>query len=498
MGSAVQTNQGQQQKSKPAFPRLRVFALSLFAIVFLLWAYSLGRYPAFYCDDAYYVYAGLRSYLGGPFAYPLTLSAPYGNVIWSYAGPLFIHFEKLLFQIFGFSIAMTRLPNFLGGWLAAGLMVFWLFRRGYALGGCLLAILWCGCRATLEMLYGRMDGLALLFMALTFLTVEQTLRKPSSNFSAYAFLAGIFSGLALLTNPTCVFAVGGILLLTLYLRRFKASAAIVIGILVTLPLLYVWLDGHLREAYIQFQWSRTYLKGTPFSSLLQVISILRWGQAWVIALVLFSAVVVAVTCWQIMRHRVALDTEGQQRLLAAVFVLGGLCAFLHGGTRPFYLIYFSLWPMLFLAMMTDRNWHRPSAKAIFVVMFLAWLPCAAWQALRLRESLKYHRALALATLQQQIAKNVPADATLLTSPDVYAVPFVTGHPNSHPLPWYEIESESCPTCYVLLDREDLDKAPHDPRLGLANRRVLYSGPAFPDAGPLHEPVLLLSPEQPTR
>jgi hypothetical protein len=495
VGSAVQINQGQQQKSNSAFPLLRSFALSLFVIVGLLWAYSLGRYPAFYCDDSYYVYAALRSYLGGPFAYPMTLATPYGNLLWSYAGPLFIHLEKLLFHLFGFSILITRLPNFLGGWLAASLMIFWLFRRGYALGGCLLAILWCGDRASLEMLYGRMDGLALLFLVLMFLTVEQALRKPSRSFSGYAFLAGIFGGLALLTNPTCIFAVAGVLLLTLYLRRFKTSAALAAGGLVTLPLLYWFLDGHLREAYVQFQWSRLYLKGTPFSSLRQVISVLHWSKAWVIALVLFSVLTLAVTGWQILRRRIALDSEGLQRLLCATFVLGGLAAFLHGGTHPFYLIYFSLWPMLWLAMMVDRNWRRPAVKAIFALMLLAWLPSAAWQAMRLRESIKYHRALSLDTLQQQIAKNVPAGSTLLTSPDVYAVPFVTGHRNSHPLPWYEIESESCPSCYVLLDREDLDKAPSDPRLGLDKRRVLYSGPAFPNAGPLREPVLLLSPEQ---
>jgi hypothetical protein len=497
MGSAVLTNQG-QAKTSSAFPLLRAFSLSLFAIVGLLWAYSLGRYPAFYCDDAYYVYAGLRAYLGGPFAYPITLTAPYGNLLWAYAGPLFIHLENLLFHLCGFSILITRLPNFLGGWVAASLIVLWLFRRGYALGGCLLAILWCGSRDSLEMLYGRMDGLALLLLVLTFLTAEHALRKPSRSVSFYAFLAGVFGGLTILTNPVCVVAVGGTLLLTIFLRRFKISAAMAAGLLVSLPLVYPLLDGHLREGYVQFEWSRSYLKGTPLSSLLQVISVLQWSKAWVIALVLLSVLILAVTGWQILRRRIALDPEGLQRLLCATFVLGGLPAFIHSGTHPYYVIYFSLWPMLWLAMIVDRNWRRPAVKAIFALMLLAWLPSAAWQAMRLRESIKYHRALSLDTLQQQIAKNVPPDSTLVTSPDVYAVPFVTGHPNSHPLPWYEIESESCPNCYVLLDREDLDKAPPDPRLGLGNRRVLYSGPAFPKAGPLREPVLLLSPEQPTQ
>jgi hypothetical protein len=495
MGSAVLTNQSLTQKTGSAFPRLRAFSLSLFAIVCLLWAYSLGRYPAFYCDDSYYVYAGLRAYMGGPFAYPITLTAPYGNLLWAYAGPLHIHLENLLFHLFGFSILMTRLPNFLGGWLAVTLIVLWLFRRGYTLGGCLLAILWCGDRAPLEMLYGRMDGLALLLLVLTFLTTEHALRKPSRSFSLYGLLAGIFGGLTLLTNPVCVVAIGSTFLLTLFLRRFRISAAMAVGLLLSLPLVFPLLDGHLREAYIQFQWSRSYLKGTAFGSLLQVISVLQWSKFWAIALVLFSVLILAVTAWQILRRRIPLDSEGLQRLLCATFVLGGLPAFIHSGTRPYYLIYFSLWPMLYLAMMVDRNWSRPAVKAIFALMLLAWLPSAAWQAMRLRESIKFHDALSLDTLQQQIAQNVPADATLLTSPDLYAVPFVTGHPNSHPLPWYEMESESCPDCYVLIDREDLAKAPSDPRLGLANRHVLYSGPAFPSAGPLREPVLLLSPEQ---
>lgn len=468
-------------------PQTQLIALGIMAVVACAWAYSLGRYPAFYSDNAVFVYPALSAHLGGPFAYAAGTQEPYANLLWAVHGPLLPHLIRILLRVFGFSPFIVALPNFLGGWLAAALLVLWLFRSGHAIAGWLLAILWCGSRASLEILYARMDGLALLFVVLTFLAIEKALR---SGLWEYGLLAGFCGGLAALTSPLCAASLGCALVLLLCLRQLKTALALTAGSSLNLPILYWLLDGHLREAATQFAWAQHQLKGgTAFHSFMLMIGILRWSEVWIITVLSFSALFLVAVLYRTSRGNEHLDV-----ILCATFSVGSFPSIWHVGSRPYYLVYFTIWPMLAMALTVEREYRRPQIKVLLSVIMLAWLCSAAWQTMRLRESIKFHDALNMNALGQQIATRVPRDAMLLTSRKLYAVPLLTGHSPSHPLTWFDTEATSCPTCYLLLDQEDILTADPDPRLALTNRPVLYSGPAFPKAGPLQESVLLMGPE----
>jgi hypothetical protein len=123
---------------------------------------SIDRYPLFYVDDAFFNFPAIRAAHGEQFLYQVSQDAPYANEVWAYHGPLYPNLQTVTFKLFGVNQATSRLPNFLAGWLAVLLLASFLIRRGYHFAPLIFSVLWIGDRATQELMYGRMDGLALL------------------------------------------------------------------------------------------------------------------------------------------------------------------------------------------------------------------------------------------------------------------------------------------------------------------------------------------------
>jgi hypothetical protein len=456
----------------------------------LLFGFSIDRYPLFYVDEAFFAYPALKANLGSAFSYPVSAAAPFGSDLWAYHGPAFPHLLRILFHYFGFSTAISRLPNFIGAWLAILLLVVALKRNGYRFAGLSLALLWCGDRSTQEVMYGRMEGLTLLCLVCTFLCLGF---KDSGALKLSSVMGGIFCGLAVLLNPLCVlFAVMSFLLL-IYLRSFRHALWFAFGAAFNIPLLLFLWDFRVRAAITQFFWHAHRLQvNTAWQSFVLMLELLRWSRYWFVALLVFSGLSIVIGIRKLLTDRRRLDPGWREFLLATAYAMASLPMIFRASTHPYYIVYFAIWPMLCLVTLAERSWKQ--MRPLAVVMVLIWCSSAAWNALRVRETLLLHNALSRSFLYGEVDKVVPRDATVIVTPELYGVPLEATHSRFLLTTWFPEQQDACRSCYVLLTDEEFRNADYIRRSNLEQRTVLYVGPAFPKAGAMQYPVLFLSPE----
>jgi 4-amino-4-deoxy-L-arabinose transferase-like glycosyltransferase len=466
-------------------------AVLLLTVCAVAWAYCVGLYPSFYWDDPFFAFPAYKAALGRPFVYVVSSTAPFADKLWGYHGPLYPHLLIPLFRIFGYSRWVARAPGFLGGWLAVLLMVWFLNRRGYRVAGLILAILWCGDRATQEILYARMDGVALLFLAGAYILMVRLLEKGTAG---AAFAGGVLFGLSVLSNPICILMAGAAMLLVVVLQRWRSALWLSAGLLANAPLL-LWLwQWHPRESGMQFWWHAHRLgQESAVQSIVNFFQTLRWSRYWQLALILFTLWGIGRAFMFIWKRKVPEGFEAEL-LIAAAFSAAALTMIFRSSTHPYYIVYFSLWPMLSLAVLAERYW--PRARVVGVVMALIWCSSALWNAMRLREAVMFHRELGSKFLQDEINRDVPAESELIVSPRLYSIPIEARHQNFDLTTWFPEKQDICPTCYVLMVKEDLDSSDYQYVApdNLLRRHILYQGPTYPHAGALEMPVVLYSPE----
>jgi len=369
--------------------------------------------------------------------------------------------------------------------------VLFLNHRNYRYAGLVFAILWCGDRAPQELMYCRMDGLALLTLVAAFLSLE---RAWTANRTGPALLCGLFCGLSNLTNPLSLSFAAMSFLLIAYAMKWRGALWFSVGYVLNLPLLLVLWRFEIRESVTQFLWHARALQGeTPSHSISVLLSALQWSRYWFISLVLFSFGCIFVAVVRIARKRKPADESQAVFLLAAAFALAAFEAIFRSSTHPYYIVYFSLWPMLCFALITERYWKQ--FRYLAAAMALTWCISAAWNAMRIRESIKFYSALSRRFLDTQLRKDVPLNAEIETIPVLYAVPIEAGFPNYDLTTWFAEKQDTCAACYLLITSSELRQPSYFAPANLQRRRVVYAGPAFPGAGPLAYPIVILSPEQ---
>ena len=354
----------------------------------LAYGYSLDRYPSFYVDEVVFAFPAFQAAHRGAFAYPGGYNVPFVNEIWAYHGPVLPNLELLLFKIFGFSVFASRLPSFFGAWLAALLIVLYLNRRGYRFAGLLFAVMWCGDRAVQEALYARMDGLALLGLVLTFLCLERAWENKSQS---AAFACGLIAGFTVLIHPLCIYFAFACFILILYRVGWMATARFCIGGLLNLPLLMLFWHFHPIKSWIQFHYVETKLNEiTGLYRIPNLIHVLRWSRYWFCALVLIAIVCFAGATITLIKRK-PLTKIGTDLLLAAAFCGAALLFLEKSSLFPYYVVYFSVWPMMCIAILTER--YRRQFQPVAIILAVVWCSSAAWNLLRLREAAMFHGQL---------------------------------------------------------------------------------------------------------
>lgn len=485
---------------------MTAFAASLVILLgcLLFFALHIGRYPLSYIDESFFNYPAIRFLHGSGFIYPVSVYAPFGKTLWAYHGPFYPHLQVLVFWLFGISQETSRLPNLMAGYLAASLMAYSLWREQYRRAPLIFAVLWLGDRSTQELQYARMDGLALLSVALAFIMTNRFFRKPSR---WNAFGLSIFSTAAMGFNPiTGLFwALSlGLMLFLSYRRKclLRNVLSYGVGLVAVVVLVLACVGFHPAEALEQLQWHMhlTYLAAgaTVHGKWLNLLNVIRWSRWFFLALVGFTLLAGAtIACVELRKFRDAtMDRASFFRLSLALFSLAGLASLVSKAVLPYDIIYFSLWPITLLAAEADRLLERGSAAklcyAAVAVLLLAWLPSATWNALRVREEILYSNQLKHGYILEKIKQSLPANAEVVGDPITYMLA-EEDNLNFTPASW-EAEQEPVPPKAWLLvsESEEANPAFFD-KADVRGRSVLFCANSFPGAKDLAFNLCLLRP-----
>lgn len=399
----------------PALFEASIFVLLVGCVVY---GFSLDRFPSASVDEAFFAYPALKASLGGPFTYAVSGGAPFGNELWAYHGPVLPYLDEVLFRLFGFSSMVARLPDYIGGWLAALLLVLFLHRKGYRYGGLAFAILWCGDRSMQELVVGRMEGLALLSVVVSFLLLE---RASTQHDKCSAMLCGLFCGLSILIHPLCVFF--ALLELTLISCRHRKNVLpFVLGACMCIPALLAFWHFRVHQSLAQFRWhSRQVRHYRGMLAMSNFLTSLHWNMAWAGTLIVFSVVfgVLAVVLLTRLKGN-APEAGDAYFILSAGMGLAGLAILVAGPIYTYYLVYLTVWPMLCAVILTEKHWSR--IRPVAIAFAVIWLASAAGNIWYLRQPIRHYRALSKEVLYAKVRDLVPPNATIAATPRLYDVP----------------------------------------------------------------------------
>lgn len=465
-------------------------AIGLLLLAAAAWGFSIDRYPQYMVDDAFFNFPAINSLQGHGLVYKVSSTAPFWRDTWGYHGPLYPNLERMNFKLFGTNQAISRLPEFIAGWSAALLVILLLIRRRYTYAPLIVSILWIGDRSTQELMFGRMDGLALLFLVGGFLFTEKCW---SSLNLRYALAAGVCCGIACGFHPlTATLAASSLAIITLR-RGLHGAVAFLAGTLAVFPLLLACWHFQVAHAVAQFSWHAKHLQQkSSWAGFVNLLHLLRWSSPWLAMMLLIIVAILPLGIQAVIRLRTncTLDETSSHILLGTAFGFGAVLLLVRSAMFPYYLVYFTLWPIMLIAIIIERSSRWRTALAALVL--IAWLPSAAWNLLRFRENVLFHRKLGHSFIDEIIASKVPASATIVTVPELYMVP-VEASRTVDVLPAFAENAPVCDQCYILITSQEQLHPKYMASRELGRRRVLYAGPAFPGAGPLSYPVALLSP-----
>ena len=216
------------------------------------------------------------------------------------------------------------------------------------------------------------------------------------------------------------------------------------------------------------------------------------GAATGSALWFFIAIVCFAGATITLIKRKPLTVIGTDLLLAAAFCGAALIFLEKSSLFPYYIVYFSVWPIMCIAILTER--YRRQFQPVAIILAVVWCSSAAWNLLRLREAATFHAQLSHRALIAELKKEVPSNATIVTSSALYAIPIEAGYSRRGLISFNPLQEDVCHECYLLIPQALFDEDNFIPRSNLSQRKVLFDGPAFPKAGPLDYPVVILSPE----
>jgi len=481
------------------------FALSLLMLMgaLLFMAILIGRYPLPYIDESFFNYPAISFLQGHGFLGIVSSKAPYGTALWAFHGPFYPHLQVFVFWLIGISQEASRLPNLIAGYSAACLMAYLLWREQYKFAPLIFALLWLGDRSTQEIQYARMDGLALLMVVISFMMLNRFYKEPNCR---NVFCAAFFGASALAFHPvTGLFlALGASLIFFVSYKRkclFGSFLSYVVGLAVVAFLVLVCVHFHPIEALQQFRWHMQYncMSGTTLKAkLLNLLLVIRWSKWFFAALACFTFfAAVPITLVKLSQwRRKLIDGESFFALSMALFSVAGLVCLISKAVFPYYIIYFSIWPIALIAVSAERLLLRARpvklAAAAAIIIFLAWLPSAAWNAMRMREAFLYRNQLRHDSILAWLQKSIPANAKVSGDPLIYMLA-EEAHLDFTPSPWIAEGSHAPGGAWLLLSEPEYTAPEYFSKADVHRRTVVFCSNAFPGAKDIIFNVCLLRP-----
>lgn len=464
-------------------PRLAwAVCLVLVLIGFFSFVFYLDRYPGPYFDDCVYNQPAVRAHDGLSFAWPMADAAPYGKTLWAYHSPFFPHMQVLTFRLLGVSTFACRIPQYVAAFLSILLLSGILIRFGCLWSAMLAAVFWLGDRSLVEVLYGRMDGIALLFLVGALGTFTKWLSTGSG---PALFWTGLLTGTAVGFHPVVVMFVAGIGAAVLVLApggALRSLVSYVTGLAIPAAASLAFVAPHFREALQQFLWHGHLAKRADWvTNAWNLIVVLRWSRYWALALM-------AVTLFFLLPALASIGVRSRSTawrphaliVSSSIFALCGCVALFSISHLPYYLIYFSIWPVAALLVSLETNGlpekFRKPALAALVLLVVAWLPSAAWNALRWREAHIFYPMLDAGVFVERVRAAVAPGAPFKVSPEY----FILARPLGHELVYPPLaQAPELPSAdWLVLSDTDLKRLGGAHAPGLSDRALVYSGPLY--------------------
>ena len=483
---------------------VKLLSLFIMLFAFLGFGFCLDRYPPFYVDEPFFNYPSI-SYLGGNgFVYRHSPDTPHGDLLWAYNGPFFSRLQCLTFTVFGRGLANWRWPQYLCGFLSIGLLSFHLIENGRPISGVLMPMVWAGDGTLMQLLLGRPDGIALLFIVIAFLLLIQVGRS----YSAWAtWAAGLCVGIACgfhFTAAPFVFAAALTLAFTVPIRRLPgALVCYALGGLVPLiAILWIWTP-HVKEAFEQLMWHVRLPMGADYGArVVNLFHALGWSRFWVVGLLIgwlvSGALVVKDFCPR-RPHWKCEVSRYDNRLLLASFLFGSAgvaVLFTPRALYPYYLIYFSCWPVVGLLSRLKgdipRGGWRPWMVVFSMALVAAWVPSFAWNLTRFREAVIYYSALDHSNMIAVLRSVVPVDAKICAEPELISAAVEAKLSIDRPQ-WAHSMDHPSEAAFLLMSESGYTRYSHSHPSVLADRKIVYRGGTFPGAGPLDFPIVVMTP-----
>lgn len=199
-----------QKKETIKFGVLLFFIIAL--IINLLTIYT---FPSWF-DEAYYANISFNFVNGYGFLQDLIPGYNNGQVL--IYGPVYFFLQAQLIHLFGLDQFVFRLPNLLAGYLSVGLLYKILRERGCGKTFALLFL--AGAVADVSfnrnLVYGRMDLVALLSVMMALMLVHRIKFKKDSGYLIKWIFVGLISAAAYLTTPRALFLLPIVFVMAFY------------------------------------------------------------------------------------------------------------------------------------------------------------------------------------------------------------------------------------------------------------------------------------------
>jgi hypothetical protein len=457
----------------------------------------LNSYPEPFFDEAIFNNPAVRVHDGHSFEWPLATVTPYGNLVWAYHGPFYPRMQVLTMRLLGVSQFACRLPQYAAAFAAVGILCWLLYGRGLQWGALGLAICWLGDRSLIEALYGRMDGLALLCLALAFVAFVKALETKTM---WPVFWSGLGAATAVGFHPcTAPFAA---MLIAAYLwrlpgRRLRALCLLAVAAAIPALLVLATVAPHFREALAQFLFHRRTAAANP---MLRLAMALNWSRYWCVALLCVSGVL-AIPVLAVSLKPVKDENRPESNLflaaslysIAALVSLAGTAA--TTALYPYYFIYLSVWPVVAviaaLEQRADRLWIRRAGLVCLTLLAVAWIPSAMWNLMRWREAALYVRGSLSQAFERQVRAVVPPGAELKISAELFIVGRSLG-PDAVRAP-YDNALRLPSSAWLALIGKDIARLDGLEAPGLGERPIVYRGSLYPWIAKYSDSLIILGP-----
>ena len=465
-----------------------------------------GLYPNPCIDESFFNFPAISYLKGHGFFYIVSSQAPFWRTLWSYHGPFFPHLQVLVFWLFGVSQQVSRVPNLLAGYLAASLMAYLLMRAGWKVAPLVFTLTWLGDRAPQELQHARMDGIALLLVVLGFTMLNRFYAEPNMrNAFCVAFCTFAAVGFHPVTAYFFVLSAGTLCILA-YKRGClpRSLSGFGCGFAVVALAVLAFVQFHPIEGLQQFRWwLRVVSEPAQKAQLSDLLFTIRWSKWFFLVLAgftVFAAMPIALIQLRRLRGD-RIDSESFFKLSLALFSLAGAVCLINQAVYPYYILYFSIWPIALLAVEAEQlpRQKRPLVLSIAVaaILFVAWVPSAAWNVLRIREEVLYRKQLTHNYILGRLRQSLPANAKVSGDPSIYMLA-AEANLDFTPAPWNAnyspVDRPDVPQDeWLLLTEKEYANPKYFFPSDVRGRSVAFCENAFPGAKHLDFDVCLLRP-----